>query len=109
MARPSKTDQEQGYFKDFWTELRTIESVGRGTVTVLFNATGRPGVCEVQLIFTPMFGGEQNKMGMQVIKCTYPNAEVSTLAGFLWRKAISLGRMIDGLIEESDLAPKKRG
>jgi hypothetical protein len=109
MARPSKTDQEQGYFKDMWTELRTIESIGRGTVTVLFNATGRPGVCEVQLIFTPLFGSEQNHLGMQVLKATYPNAEQSTLAGWLWRKAIALGRMVEQAQESSDLDPRTRG
>ena len=107
MARPSKTDQEQGYFKDFWTELRTIESVGRGTVTVWFNATGRPGVCEVQLIFTPLFGGAENKLGMQVLRATYPNAEQSTLAGWLWRKAIALGRMIDEIDSAPDIAPRR--
>jgi hypothetical protein len=107
MSRPSKTDQEQGYFKDFWTELRTIESIGKGTVTVLFNATGRPGVCEIQLVFTPLFGSEQNTLGMQVIKCVYPNAETSTLAGFLWRKAIALGRMIDSLDQAPDMAPRR--
>jgi len=95
MARPSKTDQEMGYVKDFWNEVRTIEAQHHGIVSMNIYPVPRPGVFQIQLSFTPLMGGIENGLGVTSIVCSYPNAEQSTLAGFLWRKAISLGRMVE--------------
>lgn len=95
MSRPSKTDQEMGYIRDFWNEVRTQEAQHHGIFSTHIYPIARPGVFQIQLSFTPLRGDLENGMGVSSIVCTYPNAEQSTLAGFLWRKAISLGRMVE--------------
>ena len=95
MARPSKTEQEQGYFRDLWTEVRTMEADYHGMVSMFVNATGRPGVMVFRLVFTPLMGKEENGVGGSAIEFTYPNAEQSPLVAFLWRKAMSLHQMIE--------------
>jgi len=95
MARPSKTDQEMGYVKDWWTEARTIESLHHGTVQMSLWPTNRPGVFQVSMSFTPLMSGQENGLGVCSLSFAYPNAEQSTMAGFLWRKCIALGRMVE--------------
>lgn len=109
MARPSKTDQEQGYIRDMWNEIRTIEAVHHGMVSMHVAALPRPGVMAFKMVFTPLMEGQENGLGVHALEFIYPNAEQSTLAGFLWRKAISLGRMVEDADSEGRLAPKKRG
>jgi len=109
MARPSKTDQELGAVRDCWTELRTIEAEYHGETQLWCVPTARPGVFSYRMIFTPLMGGIEDHMGMVALSFQYPNAEQSTLASFLWRKAISLGRMVAEQSEASAARGKKRG
>ena len=109
MARPSKTDQEMGYIKDWWTEVRTIESLNHGVVSMYVNAISRPGVMQFRMVFTPLMGGLEDGMGVVALEFSYPNEEQSTLAGFLWRKAISLGRMCEESEDQKKVARAKRG
>lgn len=95
MSRPSKTEQEQGYIRDWWHEVRVIEAEYHGTVTLYVVPLGRPGVWQYRMVFTPLMDGQPNGMGIVALTFVYPNAEQSTLAGFLWRKAIALARMVD--------------
>lgn len=109
MARPSKTDQELGHIKDYWTEIRTIEAEYSGMVTVFMNCTARPGVLVFRMIFTPLMEGMENALGTCTIEFLYPNVEQSSLAGFLWRKVISLGRMVAEESENQRARKKTRG
>lgn len=104
MPRPTKTDQEMGYIKDWWTELRTIEAVHHGIVTTNLYPISRPGVFQIQMTFTPLMGDIENGMGISSLTFSYPNVEQSTFAGFMWRKAIALGRMV----LEQDLQSRPR-
>lgn len=109
MARPSKTDQEIGHIRDYWTELRTIEAEYHGMVTVFVNCTTRPGVLVFRMIFTPLMEGQPNALGTTTLEFLYPNIEQSTLAGFLWRKAITLGRLVAEDAEQQRDRLIKRG
>lgn len=109
MPRPSKLDQEMGYIRDLWNEIRTIEAVHHGMVSLHVGTLPRPGMLTMRLTFTPLMDTEENYLGVQALDFLYPNAEQSTMAGFLWRKAISLGRMVEEAANESELRPKKRG
>jgi len=109
MPRPSKLDQEMGYIRDLWSEIRTIEAIHHGVVALHVSTLGRPGILAMRLTFTPLMEGQEDYLGVQALDFTYPNAEQSTMAGFLWRKAISLGRMVDEAAQELELRPKKRG
>lgn len=96
MARPSKTQQELGYIRDWWNEVRTIEAEYKGQVTLTIQAMPRPGVFGMELRFTPILEDQMNPLGAHTLLFYYPNVEQSTLAGFLWRKVMSLGRMVEG-------------
>jgi hypothetical protein len=94
--------------KDWWAEVRTIESTHHGTVSMFVNPITRPGVFAMKMVFIPLIEMEENGMGTVSIDFTYPNAEASTLAGFLWRKAISLGRMVEEQAEREEQARHAR-
>jgi hypothetical protein len=100
MARPSKTEQEMGYLRDWWTEVRTMEADYRGQVSMFVTATQRPGVMQYRMVFTPLMGDLENGLGVQAIDFVYPNVEQSSFAGFMWRKAISLSRMVEQAEEQ---------
>jgi hypothetical protein len=99
MARPSKTEQEMGYLRDWWTEVRTMEADYHGQVSMFVSATQRPGVMQYRMVFTPLMGDLENGLGVQAIDFVYPNVELSSYAGFMWRKAISLSRMVEQAAE----------
>ena len=109
MARPSKTDQELGYLKDFWEEVRTMEADYRGSWSMEVWPSNRPGVMLYRMIFIPHMGGLENLLGKQALEFTYPNVEQSTMSGFLWRKAIALGRQVKGALEEERTRAINRG
>lgn len=56
--------------------------------------TARPGVMQYRMTFTPLLNGEKNGLGVVALTFGYPNVEQSTYAGFMWRKAIALSRMV---------------
>lgn len=95
MPRPTKTDQEMGYLRDFWTEVRTMEAEYNGMFSMQVRPAGRPGVMVYRMIFTPLMGAQENGMGVSALEFTYPNVEQSTYAGFIWRKAIALSRQVE--------------
>jgi hypothetical protein len=109
MARPSKTQQEMGYVRDWWQEVRVLEAEHHGQVSMFVTATQRPGVMQFRLVFTPLMDGMENGLGVQALDFTYPNAEQSTLAGFLWRKCMSLSRMVMEDEEKRRPVSKRRG
>jgi hypothetical protein len=95
MARPSKTDQELGAFRDCWNELRTLEADHQGFVSIIVNPLARPGMFSVRMTFTSFVGNIEEGQGAHGLAFMYPNVENSTFAGFMWRKAIALRRMVD--------------
>jgi hypothetical protein len=109
MARPSKTAQEVGYLKDLWEEVRTLEADYHGMWEMNVRPSNRPGVMIHRMVFTPLVGDLENGMGKQTIEFAYPNAEQSTYSGFLWRKAISLSRQVQGALDEWRARRKNEG
>lgn len=95
MSRPSKTEQEIGYLKDFWNEVRQIEAEYTGVFEMHVTPTARPGVMQYRMTFTPLLSGQPNGLGVVALTFGYPNVEQSTYAGFMWRKAITLARMVE--------------
>jgi hypothetical protein len=95
MTRPTKTDQEVGYLRDLWTEVKTMEAEYNGMFSMVVRPAGRPGVMVYRMIFTPLTEGIENGMGVSALEFVYPNVEQSTYAGFMWRKAIALSRQVE--------------
>jgi hypothetical protein len=109
MARPSKTEQEMGYLKDFWEEVRTLEADYHGVWEMSVRPSNRPGVMVYRMIFTPLMEGMENSLGKQTLEFIYPNSEQSTYAGFVWRKAISLSRQVKGVADDLRYRGKTEG
>lgn len=109
MARPSKTEQETGYLRDWWNEVRVLEAEHQGMVSMFVNATHRPGVMKYRMVFTPLMGDAENALGVVALEFVYPNVEHSTFAGFMWRKAISLSRMVQEAADKRTARPTKGG
>ena len=95
--------------KDFWLEVRTMESAYTGAFSMFVTATQRPGVFSFRLVFTPLLGGQENGMGVAALEFVYPNVEQSMLAAMLWRKSIALGRMLDQQELDNRPTENKRG
>jgi hypothetical protein len=94
MSRPSKTDQELAALRDCWTEIRTMEAEYHGVVSIYVSALARPGTFGFRMVFTPLVGPTDEDIGGHSLEFIYPNVEQSFFAGFLWRKAIALSRMV---------------
>lgn len=94
MSRPSKTEQEQGFFRDCWTEMRSIEAEYHGVISIYVSTLARPGTFGFRMIFTPLMGDTDEGIGVHALEFIYPNVEQTTFAAFLWRKAIALARMV---------------
>lgn len=95
MPRPTKTDQEMGYLRDFWNEVRTMEAEYAGMFSMQVRPAARPGVMVYRMLFTPLMEGLENGLGTTALEFSYPNVEQSTYAGFMWRKAIALSRQVE--------------
>jgi hypothetical protein len=105
VPRPSKTQQEMGYLRDFWNEVRVCESEYHGMFEMHVIPTAHPGVMLYRMTFTPLLNGEPNGLGVVALSFGYPNVEQSTYAGFMWRKAITLSRMVeeaDGVLKRPE-------
>lgn len=101
MPRPSKTEQEMGYLRDFWNEVRQAEAEYSGVFEMHVIPVARPGVMQYRMTFTPLMGLLPNGLTVQALTFLYPNAEQSTYAGFMWRKAITLTRMVEEAAERT--------
>lgn len=94
MPRKTKTEQELGYIRSFWDEIRTLSADYSAVVSMFVEATGRPGVLKFRLIFTPLVEREENHLGSAAVQFEYPNGSVQTLAGALWTQAIKLQQVV---------------
>jgi len=104
MSRPSKTEQEMGYLRDFWQEVRVTEAEYHGSFEMTVVPTARPGVMQYRMTFTPAADRTPEGLGVVALVFGYPNAEQSSFAGFMWRKAITLARMVeeaDGILKRA--------
>jgi len=108
MARPSKTEQEIGYLRSAWDELRTLQANYQGVVSIYANTTGRPGVFTLRFVFTPLLESAENYLGANAVQFEYPSAHASqTLAAALWAQAQQLARVVDDAFYALNGRPKR--
>lgn len=109
MARPSKSDQERGYLRSFWDELRTIEADYTGAVTMFVTTERRPGVMQYRLVFTSLLGGDENALNTAAYKFDFPNSSEVSLSGQLWAGARILHDLVKDAHERTAPLARKRG
>jgi len=95
MARRSKTEQEQGYVRNYWDEVREMEADYRGVVLCAVECGPRPGVLRFRLSFTPLLLGEDNHMGSVMYQFEFPNAGVQSFAGAFWAASLKLLALVE--------------
>src|ERR1044072_1067253 len=100
MPRPSKTEQEKGYIRSWWDEVKEIETDFHGTVMISTYASKRPGVFAWRLSFTPMIGDVENALHRAAVGFNFPDARNVSLAGALFVAAMKLGDLVADLADE---------
>lgn len=95
MPRQSKTDQEIGYIRSYWDEIREMEADYKGVVACVVDYTSRPGVLIIRHTFVPIIGGQRNFMGTQAHVIEFPNSQQGSLASTLWAASLKLLALVE--------------
>jgi len=109
MPRPSKTDQELGFFDSFWRECRTLQADHAASVSLFAYPTDRPGVWRFRLVFTPLTATEENYLGSSSITFDWPNASNQSLAGAMWHYSMQLSRQVTDSTPITNKRATKKG
>jgi hypothetical protein len=109
MARPSKTEQEYGYLRSAWDEIRGMQADYQGVVSIYANATGRPGVFTIRLVFTPLVEDAENYLGANAVQYEYPNGTTQTMASALWAQAMKLTECVSASYQALKPRRNRRG
>ena len=103
MPRKSKTDQEIGYARSAWDQLRDTEDDFKASVFVTLTPEHRAGVWRIRLSCAQVFA----QYGQQPVDCAvsviWPNAHTQSFMGALWDAQIKLFAMAEeqaGLISQ---------
>lgn len=103
MPRVSKTDQELGYVRSFWNEVKTFQAIYGTAFEATASLSERPGVLVFRLTATSLLDGHGEGMGKNTVQFEFPTANKQTLAAALWVYAMKLS----DLIEENDKRRQK--
>ena len=98
MPRVSKTDQELGYVRSFWNEVKTFQAVYGTTFGLSVHLSDRPGVLVFRMEAASLLDASGEGMGTNAIQFEFPTPHKTTMAGALWAHAMKLS----DLIEEND-------
>lgn len=106
MPRRSKQEQELGYFRAAWDEIRVMEADFTGNVEIRLNPTQRPGVFNIQMKFTQGLFQDENAVRQESITVNFPDASQSMFSGMIWHLAMQLSRQV--LEAQNVVKPKAR-
>lgn len=95
MPRRSKDDQDKGFMRSFWDEVRELESDHGSAVSMYVHPSKRPGVFVFRLVSVPMMGAEADKVGVSSVQFEYPTALRQSLPAALWAYAQKLALQVD--------------
>lgn len=109
MPRPSKQDQELGFIRSYWDEIREMEADYTGSVTVYEEPSRRPGVLEIRMVFTEAIGHQDNPLSSCTYKYTFPSAANQTYAASKWVGARALRQVVEDYIRSLPQRRKKKG
>lgn len=99
MPRVTKTEQELGFLRSFWDEVRELEADFNGSVTVYETASPRPGVLSVRLVFTQIVGKKENPLPTCSYTYSFPSAANTTYAASKWVATRALRQVVEDSIQ----------
>ena len=95
MPRVTKQEQEVGFLRSFWDEVREMEADFNGSVVVYETASKRPGILSLRLVFTQAVGKKDNPLSACSYSYTFPSAANQTYAGSKWVAARALRQVVE--------------
>ncbi len=108
MPRPSKRDQEAGFIRSYWDEIREMEADFTGSITVYEEPSKRPGVFQIRLVFTELVADADNPLSSCSYSYTFPSALDQTYAASKWVAARALRQVVEDY-KQSVKPRRKRG
>jgi len=108
VPRPSKTEQEVGFIRAFWDEVREMEADYNGYVHVTEIASKRPGVLDITLTFEQVVGEDNNLLDTCRYKYLYPNSMLHTYGASKWIAARALRQLVEDVAAARPKAKKNR-
>lgn len=103
MPRRSKEDQEEGYMRALWDELRYLQVDHSGTVSVTVDPSERPGVFFFRFAFRPASTEDLGAWGTQSIQIEFPNVNRQLLSAALWQ---ALSKLVDAVVDARTFGPR---
>jgi len=93
MPRKSKTDQDAGFMRSFWDEVREMQVDYGVVVGVYVHPSNRTGVFVFRLIGAQAASHSVAPIGTQAMQFEYPTGDLLSLPGALWRGSMKLHEM----------------
>ncbi len=94
MPRRTKQEQEQGFMRSFWDEVRMLQADYGAAVGLYAYPTERPSVWSFRLVFTPLIESAENPVGSAAVQFIFPTASNTPLAATLWVQAMKLTQVV---------------
>ena len=108
MPRRSKDDQDRGFMRSFWDEVRELETDHGASVTLFVHPSKRPGVFVYRMVAVPIEGPEAETKGVNAVQFEYPTALRQSLPAALWAYAQKLSLQCD-IAYANATPPLKKG
>ncbi|HKF96603.1 MAG TPA: hypothetical protein VKB96_18840 [Gammaproteobacteria bacterium] len=109
MPRKSKTDQERGYARSAWDELRDIEDEFKAAVFITMTPEHRPGVWKLRISCSQVLASFGTQPIDTAIAVIWPNAHDQAFTGALWDSFIKLRAMAEEQAGMIHTRPHKDG
>lgn len=104
MPRKPKEEQEAGYMRSLWDELRYLQVDHTGTVAVTCDPSERPGVFYFRFVFRPANKEDMELWGTQAIQIEFPNGSRQMLSAALWT---ALMKLTDAVVDARTFGPQR--
>jgi len=109
MPRKSKTDQERGYARSAWDEIRDLEDEFKATIFITLTPEHRAGVFKIRLSCAQVIAQYGQKPVDAAVAVIWPNAHDQAFTGALWDTVIKLRAIVEEQAGLIALAPQKEG
>lgn len=95
MGRKTKTDQERGYARSAWDEIRDIEDEFKASVFITLQPEHRAGVWKIRLSCSQVLVKYGTQPIDSAISVIWPNAYDQMFMGALWDTVIKLRAIVE--------------
>ena len=109
MPRRSKEDQDRGFMRSFWDEVREMENDHVMSVSMYVHPSKRTGVFVFRLVAVPLVENNEAGLGTNSVQFEYPTALRQSLPAALWAYSQKLSVQCDIAAVNTAPPPKRKG